>query len=146
MARGWNAAEVLQHFIEKTRPGEFSQNARTRPGEFFQNNRIRPGEFLDKTKHLYAISKSDQSIWHGLLVITNSWCSKGNSTWRGGGMKSDEYKNQDDNYHLDFDNQCGTSNDYITARIARDNPAILEDMKQGKYRSVRADAIDDQVF
>ena len=36
----------------------------------------------------------------------------------------------------------GTSADYLTARIARDNPAILEDMKQGKYRSVRAAAID----
>ena len=37
---------------------------------------------------------------------------------------------------------AGTSADYLTARIARDNPAILEGMKQGKYRSVRAAAID----
>lgn len=36
----------------------------------------------------------------------------------------------------------GTSSEYLTARIARDHPAILEDMKQGKYRSVRAAAID----
>jgi hypothetical protein len=36
----------------------------------------------------------------------------------------------------------GNNADYLTARIARDNPAILEDMKQGKYRSVRAAAID----
>ena len=36
----------------------------------------------------------------------------------------------------------GTSAEYLTARIARDHPAILEDMKQGKYKSVRAAAID----
>lgn len=36
----------------------------------------------------------------------------------------------------------GESADYLTARIARDHPEILEDMKQGKYRSVRAAAID----
>lgn len=38
--------------------------------------------------------------------------------------------------------EYGTSADYLTARIARDRPDILEDMKQGKYRSVRAAAID----
>lgn len=32
--------------------------------------------------------------------------------------------------------------DYLTARIARDRPDILEDMKQGKYRSVRQAAIE----
>ncbi len=36
----------------------------------------------------------------------------------------------------------GENADYLTARIARDNPEILEGMKQGKYRSVRAAAID----
>lgn len=51
-------------------------------------------------------------------------------------------KNQFDNYQTDFDNHGGTSNDYLTARIARDNPEVLEGMKQGKYRSVRAAAID----
>lgn len=46
------------------------------------------------------------------------------------------------------DNDCnaflaqGNSSDYLTARIARDNPEVLEGMKQGKYRSVRAAAID----
>lgn len=35
----------------------------------------------------------------------------------------------------------GENVDYLTARIARDNPEILEGMKQGKYRSVRAAAI-----
>lgn len=39
-------------------------------------------------------------------------------------------------------NGIGTSAEYLTARIARDHPAILEDMKQGKYKSVRAAAID----
>lgn len=32
--------------------------------------------------------------------------------------------------------------DYLTARIARDRPDILEDMKTGKYRSVRQAAIE----
>jgi hypothetical protein len=36
----------------------------------------------------------------------------------------------------------GTSEDYLAGRIARDRPDILEDMKQGKYRSVRAAAIE----
>lgn len=36
----------------------------------------------------------------------------------------------------------GTSADYLTARIARDRPDILDGMKAGKYRSVRQAAID----
>lgn len=32
--------------------------------------------------------------------------------------------------------------EYLTARIARDRPDILEDMKSGKYKSVRAAALD----
>lgn len=36
----------------------------------------------------------------------------------------------------------GNSVDYLTARIARDHPDILEDMKEGKYRSVRQAAIE----
>lgn len=35
----------------------------------------------------------------------------------------------------------GTNATYLTARIARDRPDILADMKAGKYRSVRAAAI-----
>lgn len=35
----------------------------------------------------------------------------------------------------------GTTADYLTARIARDHPAILQDMKDGKYRSVRQAAL-----
>jgi hypothetical protein len=38
--------------------------------------------------------------------------------------------------------QYGTSTDYLTARIARDRPDILERMKTGAYKSVRAAAID----
>lgn len=44
----------------------------------------------------------------------------------------------DDNYNVFY----GTSPDYLAARIARDRPDILERMKQGLYRSVRAAAID----
>jgi hypothetical protein len=38
--------------------------------------------------------------------------------------------------------QFGNSADYLTARIARDHPEILESMKEGKYRSVRQAAIE----
>ena len=34
----------------------------------------------------------------------------------------------------------GNSSEYLTRRIARDNPAALEEMKAGKYPSVRAAA------
>lgn len=49
-----------------------------------------------------------------------------------------------DNYQVYTAEQMGggTSADYLTARIARDRPDILEDMKQGKYRSVRQAAIE----
>lgn len=38
--------------------------------------------------------------------------------------------------------QGGNNASYLTARIARDRPDILDEMKRGKYRSVRAAAID----
>jgi len=38
--------------------------------------------------------------------------------------------------------QNGNSASYLTARIARDRPDVLERMKAGAYRSVRAAAID----
>lgn len=47
-----------------------------------------------------------------------------------------------DNYNVLSPAQQGTSADYLTARIARDRPDILEEMKQGKYRSVRQAAIE----
>lgn len=46
---------------------------------------------------------------------------------------------QGNNHNLD---KRGDSADYLTARIARDRPDILDGMKTGKYRSVRAAAID----
>jgi hypothetical protein len=51
----------------------------------------------------------------------------------------DKPQNERYNRNLRF---RGNSDDYITARIARDRPDILEDMKQGKYRSVRQAAIE----
>ena len=57
----------------------------------------------------------------------------------GGDRKSDEY--QGNNYNLDITDR-GTDSTYLTARIARDRPDILDGMKAGKYRSVRAAAID----
>lgn len=41
--------------------------------------------------------------------------------------------------------QRGENAEYLTARIARDRPDILSDMKQGKYKSVRAAAIDAEI-
>lgn len=41
-----------------------------------------------------------------------------------------------------LDGEGGNSADYLTARIARDRPDILEGMKEGKYRSVRQAAIE----
>ena len=46
----------------------------------------------------------------------------------------------DDNYNVFSGN--GTDSEYLTARIARDRPDILERMKAGEYRSVRSAAID----
>jgi len=54
----------------------------------------------------------------------------------GGDRRSDQY--QGNNITL----IRGTNPDYLTARIARDRPDILERMKAGEYPSVRAAAID----
>ena len=43
-----------------------------------------------------------------------------------------------DNHKMFLSEDAGTSADYLTARIARDRPDILKDMKAGKYKSVRA--------
>lgn len=56
---------------------------------------------------------------------------------QGGDRQSNNF--QDYNYNLEKVDK-GTSADYLTARIARDHPEVLEGMKQGKYRSVRAAA------
>jgi len=47
----------------------------------------------------------------------------------------EEQEKKDDNYNV---LRLGTSAEYLTARIARDRPDILERMKQGEFRSVRA--------
>lgn len=48
-----------------------------------------------------------------------------------------------DNYQVDIPSiDGGTSPEYLTARIARDRPDILERMKAGEYKSVRSAAID----
>ncbi len=52
----------------------------------------------------------------------------------GGDRKSEQY--QGNNITL----MRGTNPDYLTARIARDRPDILERMKAGEYKSVRSAA------
>lgn len=56
----------------------------------------------------------------------------------GGDRKTIQYNN----YNVDIPSIQGTSPEYLTARIARDRPDILERMKAGEYKSVRAAAID----
>lgn len=48
----------------------------------------------------------------------------------------------DNNYNVFSCDIQGTDPAYLTARIARDHPAILERMKAGEYKSVRSAAID----
>lgn len=45
-------------------------------------------------------------------------------------------------HNLETVEQRGESSEYLTARIARDRPDILDEMKAGKYPSVRAAALD----
>jgi len=60
----------------------------------------------------------------------------------GGDKKSENYQNHSYNYKNDFSDNAGTAADYLTARIARDDPQVYADMLKGKYKSVRAAAID----
>lgn len=58
---------------------------------------------------------------------------------QGGDRQSENFRD----YNCNLERMSkGNNADYLTARIARDHPEILEGMKQGKYRSVRAAAID----
>jgi hypothetical protein len=51
-----------------------------------------------------------------------------------------EAQDQPDNYQTD-PTQWGTDPTYLTARIARDRPDLLERLKAGEFRSVRAAAL-----
>jgi hypothetical protein len=60
-------------------------------------------------------------------------------TVNGGDRKTVQFNN----YQTDIPSIAGgTSPEYLTARIARDRPDILERMKAGEYKSVRSAAID----
>jgi hypothetical protein len=56
-----------------------------------------------------------------------------------GGDRKSEERNQVDNINLKTPG--GTQAAYLTARIARDNPKILERLKKGEFKSVRAAAV-----
>jgi hypothetical protein len=56
----------------------------------------------------------------------------------GGDRKSDEYQGVDNT----LIERGSTNATYLTARIARDRPDILERMQAGEYTSVRAAAIE----
>lgn len=60
-------------------------------------------------------------------------------TTHGGDRKSDEVKNQGANGTLKRGQNHAS---YLTARIARDHPEILQRMKKGEFKSVRAAAIE----
>jgi hypothetical protein len=53
---------------------------------------------------------------------------------------TNRFDNRGDNNHVHKNR--GTDPEYLTAKIARDRPDILEMMKQGEFRSVRAAAIE----
>ena len=56
----------------------------------------------------------------------------------GGDRKTEQYNNR----NTDSADRQGNDPEYLTARIARDRPDILERMKAGEYKSVRSAAID----
>lgn len=58
---------------------------------------------------------------------------------RQGRPTTEERENKGNN--ITFIRRRGTSPEYLTARIARDRPDILERMKSGEFRSVRAAAL-----
>lgn len=58
-----------------------------------------------------------------------------------GGDRKSEEGNQESTLSHNVDRQ-GTSADYLTRRIARDCPEVLERMKAGEFKSVRAAAIE----
>ena len=59
-----------------------------------------------------------------------------------GTVKDDENKDYNYNTYNQNVKLQGTSQTYLTARIARDRPDILDRMKAGEYASVRGAAID----
>jgi len=59
--------------------------------------------------------------------------------FHGGDRKSEERRDQ--GAVRTFIGKGSESADYLTARIARDRPDILEHMKAGAYKSVRAGAL-----
>lgn len=71
---------------------------------------------------------------------TQSEAQMGNSNaWAGDTITKNESYNCNDGFSH---NTRGNNEEYLTARIARDRPGILTDMHEGKYRSVRAAAIE----
>jgi hypothetical protein len=60
------------------------------------------------------------------------------------GNKNNRHCEKDDSYKPDNNKGCkyGTDPEYLTSVIARDRPDILERMKQGEFKSVRAAAIE----
>jgi hypothetical protein len=58
----------------------------------------------------------------------------------GGDRKSENYENQID--IVKPIHQGGNDSEYLTARIKRDHPEILDRMKRGEFKSVRSAAIE----
>jgi hypothetical protein len=109
------AAEVMSYYFEKIRPGEFSQN-----------NKIRPGEFMDKTKHLYEISKTERDLW----LLLCEWLMSGENGKREVADIVDEVKQlKSDHAFLQpyekvvsrygFVLSCASSNNHVTTGALR---------------------------
>ncbi len=60
---------------------------------------------------------------------------------KGGDRKSRSRTNQTDSISLKSSSKYGTSPPYIASRVKKEDPKLLEEVKQGKYKSIRQAAI-----
>lgn len=87
-----------------------------------------------------ALRVAQQAATVSPLISFEERATKGGLGNVSKGRAASLYYNEAVMPQLDYDN--GTRADYLTARIARDRPDILERMKAGEYRSVRQAALE----
>lgn len=87
-----------------------------------------------------ALRVAQQAATVSPLISFEERAAKGGLGNVSKGRAASLYYNEAVMPQLDYDN--GSRADYLTARIARDRPDILERMKAGEYRSVRQAALE----
>lgn len=103
-----------------------NQNLRFFPGRVYTSGKY---NFWHPHKRQFSSQNSHQHTAENAKPLAG----------QGGDRQSENFRD----YNCNLERMSkGNNADYLTARIARDHPEILEGMKQGKYRSVRAAAID----